>query len=616
MQWCVEVPFSSSLSIFSFPNNNLLSSFLLTMTFLLNIINLSSSVQTSTFSACSPFFQQIHIDIRTNNEYIQPCPVDEPCQCICETESKRLWIDCFNRQLKAFPTIRKLHTNNTMIEWNLDFAFNFFDNLTFNQRTPWIPDNIHVRHMVLSSSLAYDLIVHLNLTHRHLIDFWPSQEHFPIVDDQYEFFDEFEHEKSIEDDVEKIQRRSLPSSLAEQTRLLTELTKTLREKTNRIQTFALSLAGEPSPLSNLYLDHNALQTVPLQALYNATGLYEIYLSFNNITHLPAYSFGFSHRLTRVDLSHNQITSMDNATFQRHPDAFAGPFLIDYLDLSHNQIAVLEPNAFSYLVNLRLLKLEHNQIYAISAHVWTGLYRLKYLDLSHNFIDNFTQSFYSDYLNELTHLKLTSNTLNQIGPCEFLSLKSLTKLNLNGNNLTTIDICSFYGLRQFTNSYLLSLYLRSNQLETIHPCTFKNFGRSTIHLEHNPLVCNCSFNYLSHYRQSLAYTGQECRGGFVYQTSNQQLTLPAVRKTNSSKGKTPLNVTATCRESYKFYDDLCAKFDCSSQCAPNERLIIQVTTIPPPSRAQCLYQQTNLFIFSILLIQYSRLLFSVCFFFLV
>ena len=64
--------------------------------------------------------------------------------------------------------------------------------------------------------------------------------------------------------------------------------------------------------------------------------------------------------------------MDNLTFQRHPTAFAGPFLIDYLDLSHNQLTILKTNIFSYLVNLRLLKLEHNQIYSLSAHCmdWT------------------------------------------------------------------------------------------------------------------------------------------------------------------------------------------------------------------------------------------------------
>ncbi|UJR35303.1 hypothetical protein I4U23_028065 [Adineta vaga] len=480
MQWCIEVPFSSSFPLSSFPNHNLLSSLLLTMTFILNMINLSSSsVHTSSLSACSPYFISTNIDIRTTHQYIQPCPVSTPCQCLCELESKRLWIDCFYRQMKTFPTFVKIPTNKTRIEWNIDLAFNQFDTISMNKQLKWIPDNMHIRHLVLSGSLAYDLIVQLNLTHRNLIDVWPI-------------------------------KRSLSASIIERTRLLTELTLKLREKSKRILTFNLSLSGEPPPISSLYLDHNSLDSIPLHALYNATGLYEIYLSFNNIVNLPAYAFGFAHRLTRVDLSYNRIISIDNSTFQRHPNAFAGPFLIDYLDLSHNQINLLEANVFSYLVNLRLLKLEHNQIRSISAHIWTGLYRLKYLDLSHNSIENFTQAFYSGYLDELNHLKMTSNNLTQIGSCEFLSLKRLTKLNLSGNNLTTIDTCSFYGLHQTTKTSPLNVYLSANQLETIHPCTFKDFARSTIYLENNPLICNCSFNYLLQNRQSVAYTGQECR----------------------------------------------------------------------------------------------------------
>jgi Leucine-rich repeat (LRR) protein len=262
-----------------------------------------------------------------------------------------------------------------------------------------------------------------------------------------------------------------------------------------------------------------------------------------------------------------------------------------------------------LVNLRILKLEHNQIYSISAHVWTGLYRLKYLDLSHNHIENFTQAFYSGYLNELNHLKMTSNNLSELGSCEFLSLKRLTKLNLSGNNITKLDTCSFYGLQHTTTHSSLNVHLRSNQLETIDPCTFKNFARSTIHLENNPLICNCSFNYLLHNRQSVAYTGQECRGGFAYQLQQQQLSLPAVRKTNTVSTKKPINISVACRNSYKYYNDLCSKLDCASQCVPNERFIIQVTTIATPSGSRIIYQQTLFSIIVAVLVHYSHFLFS-------
>ena len=191
---------------------------------------------------------------------------------------------------------------------------------------------MHIDHLIVSGSLAYDLIIQLDLTHRHLIDTWPNQQHLSIVhdnnnDELYRSFNDYQKN----DASEEKSKYSKIQSYNEHMHLLTELTFQLRDETKQIKSFALSLAGEPSSVSILYLDHNLLNDVPLKALYNATGLNELYLSYNNINHLPAYAFGFSYRLIRLDLSYNQISSMNDSTFHRHPNAFAGPFLIDYLD---------------------------------------------------------------------------------------------------------------------------------------------------------------------------------------------------------------------------------------------------------------------------------------------
>ncbi|CAF0769844.1 unnamed protein product [Rotaria sordida] len=571
------------------------------------MINVSLFVHSLNKSSCSSYLFSTNIDIRTNHQYVQPCPISIPCQCLCDIENKHLWIDCFNRQIKTLPIFKTIPTNNSIIEWNIDLAFNLFDNLN---HSIWIPTNMHIGHLVFSGSLAYDLIVQLNLTHRHLIDTWPNQEHLSIINDDDDDDDDDESDRFFDDyeednDNEVKNKSSVIQSYYEYTRHLTELTLRLRGETKQIKNFALSLAGEPSSVSILYLDHNSLDNVPIEALYNATSLYELYLSYNNISYLPAYAFGFSHRLTRLDLSHNQISSIDNLTFHRHPNAFAGPFLIDYLDLSHNQLTTLKPSIFSYLVNLRFLKLEHNQIHSLSAHLWTGLYRLKYLDLSHNYIENFTQAFYNSYLNELQHLKMTSNNINHLNSCEFLSLKALNKLNLSGNNLSSLDTCAFHGLSRTTSHSSLHIHLRSNHFETLHPCTFINFARSTIHVENNPLICNCSFNYLLHDRKSLAYTGQECRGGFAYQPQTQ-LFSPAVRKTNKPIGKKIVNNSITCRNAYKYYNKLCSKLDCTSICSPNERFIIQMTTIATPNKTISQFQQTiHLFLIILLYVIFKE-----------
>ncbi|CAF3534762.1 unnamed protein product [Rotaria socialis] len=546
-------------------------------------------------SSCSSYLFSTNIDIVTNYQYVQPCPALLPCQCLCDIENKNLWIDCFNRKIKSLPILETIPTNNSIIEWNIDLSFNLFDNLT---NSKWIPTNMHIGQLIFSGSLSYDLVLQLNLIHRHLIDTLPYQQHLPIINDdnqQDRFFDDYHDD----DDIEEKHKYTPDESYNEYMRLLNELTLRLRDDTEQIKIFALSLAGEPSSVSILYLDHNSLDSIPIEALYNATSLYELYLSYNNINNLPAYAFGFSHRLTRIDLSYNQISSIDILTFQRHPNAFAGPFLIDHLDLSHNEITILEPNIFSYLVNLRFLKLKHNRIYSLSAQLWTGLYRLKYLDLSHNSIGNFTKAFYSSYLNELKYLKMTSNNINLVNSCEFLSLRALNKLYLSGNNLSSVDTCAFYGLSHKIAHSPVHIYLHSNHFETLDPCTFINFTHSTIHVENNPLICNCSFNYLLHARKSLVYTGQECRGGFAYKPQTK-LTSPAIHKIHKAKGNKIVNNSITCRNTFRYYNNLCWKLDCPRICSTNERFIIQITTIATPSKTISKFQKAYFLIFFILL----------------
>ncbi len=94
----------------------------------------------------------------------------------------------------------------------------------------------------------------------------------------------------------------------------------------------------------------------------------------------------------------------------------------------------------------------------------------------------------------------------------------------------------------------------------------------------------------HDRKSLAYTGQECRGGFAYPPQTQ-LSLSAVRKSDKGIGKKLVNTSITCRDAYKYYNNLCSKLDCTDICTPNQRLIIQITTIATPNKTQSIFQRT-------------------------
>ena len=187
-------------------------------------------------------------------------------------------------------------------------------------------------------------------------------------------------------------------------------------------------------------------------------------------------------------------------------------------------------------------------------------------------------------------------------------KRIDAVRLGGNQLTHLETCSFYGLSRSEGQTTLHVHLRSNQLESLHPCSFSGFARSSIHVENNPLVCNCSFNYLLQDRKSLAYTGQECRGGYAY-GHHQQYAQPAVRKSHRISSKKLTNASNPCRNVFKYYNHLCSKSDCASLCSPNERLIIQITTITTPSRTAT-FADSTLVVFLCMVIHCSRL-FSLC-----
>ena len=170
----------------------------------------------------------------------------------------------------------------------------------------------------------------------------------------------------------------------------------------------------------------------------------------------------------------------------------------------------------------------------------------------------------------------------------LSIKFLSSIVLDGNNLSNLDTCTFYGLSRSISHSPLHIHLRSNQFKTLYPCTFINFARSTIHVENNPLICNCSFNYLLHNRKSLAYTGQECHGGFASQSQTQLLSA-AVHRISEVKRRRLIDNSPMCQSTYEFYDKLCSKVDCTNICSSKTRLIIQVTTVATPNTTQSKFQ---------------------------
>ncbi len=74
----------------------------------------------------------------------------------------------------------------------------------------------------------------------------------------------------------------------------------------------------------------------------------------------------------------------------------------------------------------------------------------------------------------------------------------------------------------------------------------------------------------------------------------------------------MNTSITCRNTYKYYNDICSKLDCSNKCSPNERLIIQITKLTIQNQTTSQFQRTFLpFLFIIFYVIFSEEVYKIC-----
>ncbi len=148
-----------------------------------------------------------------------------------------------------------------------------------------------------------------------------------------------------------------------------------------------------------------------------------------------------------------------------PDVFKYLPSVQYIDLSHNEIVIIDSDAFVSLTTLELLNLEgnkltgiklrnkslttlnlrKNQILKLSDKSFEELPNLNKVDLSVNAIQSI-----SDYafvgLSNLQFLQLGSNEIASIPTQAFQHTPLLVDLGLSYNSLSVLYAAAFIGLR--------------------------------------------------------------------------------------------------------------------------------------------------------------------------
>ena len=202
---------------------------------------------------------------------------------------------------------------------------------------------------------------------------------------------------------------------------------------------------------------------------NLSGIDELWMAGNNITEIPDGIFQFVKLsgIKQLHLSHNSISELPE-------NLFKSPHLgnIERLKLDHNKLTTIRSYQFIYLQRLKYLDVSSNQIKIVQPGAFTSnVIGLLEINLSDNEIESLPDDLFQDEpFANLNTLYLQNNHISEIPKCIFATdmFPNLTFLHLEGNNISRIPALPYFNLPR-----LRKLYLRNNQVTSISPGMFNS-----------------------------------------------------------------------------------------------------------------------------------------------
>ncbi|XP_077987075.1 uncharacterized protein LOC144441385 [Glandiceps talaboti] len=163
--------------------------------------------------------------------------------------------------------------------------------------------------------------------------------------------------------------------------------------------------------------------------------------------------------TYLELSHNVITSLP-------PNAFKDLQNLEFLDISSNLLTAIPNQQFFYLKSLRTLKIFRNSLTTLSPLSMEGLFNLQHLNLKHNEISDLPDDVFKDLTN-LTAISLQQNTLSCLPYKSLLPLKNIEAIDLNYNFFDAeCDIITLENFPRLTTLWLSDCNLVEEDLQTL------------------------------------------------------------------------------------------------------------------------------------------------------
>ena len=201
-------------------------------------------------------------------------------------------------------------------------------------------------------------------------------------------------------------------------------------------------------LTALSLPNNLLKSIP-DEIFGLPNLNRLDLSQNQIEILDSDKLKQSSSLENLDLSENSITGINNIEV---------PESMDKLVLKNNYLTLSTMSKFNF-VRLKSLDISHNNLNGtLSKTNFQSSNTLRMLDMSFNQLVNLTDECFINFP-RLQRLNLESNRIELIEKRAFQGLQRLRRLDLSSNSIVELPRDVFNGLKGLEHLDLSSNHLQ-------------------------------------------------------------------------------------------------------------------------------------------------------------
>lgn len=213
-------------------------------------------------------------------------------------------------------------------------------------------------------------------------------------------------------------------------------------------------------------------------------------------------------LGNLKITGNKIAMLRCGIFNNMP--------VRELDLSYNNVAIIESKAFEGNPYLQYLILKGNVLQYLDPLWFRNIVNLKSVNLAENRLKELKSGSFSQLIETAVSINLAYNELVVIEDGVFSGMNSIDSLLLQGNNISSLPDTFF------TNVSFYILHLGSNHLSEL-PKSFYSYDRDcrNLYLNNNNFSCetlfsveqcaNCSNGCKTFKTTKIFYYNKKCKG---------------------------------------------------------------------------------------------------------